>query len=363
MQENKGKLVILGVLIACLAVVGLLLSRKGNDPGTPIAGTSFSLMISIYDLRTPLGIAVDSDNNIYVSNTGESEVVVYDPDGVLKYRLSSVSDENGEEIKFYSPYGLAIDDENNKLYVCDYTVRVLDKSGKFLYNLTPPPEAVQDAPGLGTARPNMVSLYKDKVYVTSRDGIFVFDNQGNYITRWGSRGTGVGQYDFPNGIATDPDTGNIFVVDTNNWRVVSLTPDGKPRWIIGAWEDAGIGSPFHLPRSVAIGPDGLVYVSDVPDRILVFDQDGNLKAVIGERGTEDAQLNFPEGMAISDSNKLYIADRENNRVQVWQLTSDMPLPDTAEVQKFKNAMRTYQGAGSSSGSTTTGAATTAASGQ
>lgn len=83
----------------------------------------------------------------------------------------------------------------------------------------------------------------------------------------------------------------------------------------------------------------------------------------GERGTEDAQLNFPEGLAISSSNKLYIADRENNRVQVWQLTSEMPLPDTAEVEKFKKAMRTYQGAGSGSSTTKTGAATTAASGQ
>lgn len=363
MQENKGKLIILGVLIAALAIVGLLLSRKANDPGKQIAGTSFSLMISIYDLRTPLAVTVDGENNIYVSNTGESEVVVYDPDGVMQYRLSSINDEKGEEIKFYSPYGLAVDDENNKLYVCDYTVRVLDKAGNYLYSLTPPPEAVLDAPGLGTARPNMVSLYKDKVYVTSRDGIFVFDNTGKYITRWGTRGSAVGQYDFPNGIATDPETGNIFVVDTNNWRLVSLTPDGKPRWIIGAWEDAKIGSPFHLPRSVAIGPDGLVYVSDVPDRILVFDQDGTLKAIIGERGTEDAQLNFPEGMAISSSNKLYIADRENNRVQVWQLTSEMPLPDTAEVEKFKKAMRTFQGAGSGASTTKTGAATTATGGQ
>src|SRR3989304_669081 len=110
MQENKGKLVILGVLMRSLAIVGLLLSRKANDPGKQIAGTSFSLMTSIYDLKTPLGVAVDGDNKIYVSDT--------------------------------------------------IGVRVLDKAGNYLYSLNPPPEAVQDAPGLGTARPNMVSLYK-----------------------------------------------------------------------------------------------------------------------------------------------------------------------------------------------------------
>jgi DNA-binding beta-propeller fold protein YncE len=362
MQQNKGKLVILGVLIIALAIVGLLLSRKANQT-TPIAGTSFNLMTTIYDLRTPLGVAVDGEDKIYVSNTGESQVQVYDSSGALLYKLGTVTDDQGQEFKFYSPYGIAIDDDNNKVYIADYQLGVFDKDGKLLYKLTPPPESVDNTSGLGTPRPNQIALYKDKVFVTSRDGIYVFDKNGKYITRWGSRGSAVGQYDFPNGIGIDKNSGNIFVADTNNSRLVSLTQDGKIRWVIGAWEDAKIGSPFHLLRSVAVGPDGLVYVSDVPDRVLVLDQDGNLKAVIGERGTEDAQLNFPEGIAVSDSNKLYIADRENNRVQVWQLTSDMPLPDNAEVEKFKKANRKFEGMGAAGSNTTATTATGAAGGQ
>lgn len=363
MRNNKGKLVILGVLVLALAVTGLLLSRKTSQKGKPIAGTSFSLMTTIYDLKTPLGIAVDGDENIYVSDTGNSQIVRYDRDGVMQFKLGSVTDDKGQEMKFFSPYGIAVDDANNKVYVCDYQLHVLDKAGNFLYNLTPPPEAIKNAPGEGAARPNEVAVYKDKVYVTSRDGIYVFDDKGNYLTHWGTRGAAVGQFDFPNGIAVDPETGNLFVVDTNNWRLVSLTPEGKTRWAIGNWGDANIGSPFHLPRSVAFGPGGLIYVSDVPDRILVLDTDGNLKAIIGERGDQDAQLNFPEGLAVSPANRLFLDDRENDRVQVWQLTDNLPLPSTAEVDKFNKAKRSFDASGKqvvSGGTSTTPAGSGAA---
>ncbi len=359
MQENKGKLIILGVLIIALAVTGLTLSRKASQKGKPIAGTSFTLLTSFYDLKTPLGVAVDGNDNVYVSNTGNSEVIVYDSDGNLLYRINKFTDDQGQDMQLYSPYGLAVDDVNNKLYICDYSVRVLDKYGKYLYSLAPPEGVVVNPPGQAAARPNEVALYNNKVYVTSRDGVFIFDNQGKYLDHWGTRGDAMGQFDFPNGIAVDPNNGNVYVVDTNNWRLEALTADGKPRWAIGNWADAGIGSPFHLPRSVAISPNGLLYVSDIPDRILVFDLDGNLKSIIGERGTEDTQINFPEGMTVSSSNKLYVADRENNRVQIWQLVDELPTPGNADVEKFKKATRRFDTPAGAS-TTTTGVTTPAA---
>ena len=178
--------------------------------------------------------------------------------------------------------------------------------------------------------------------MTSRDGIYVFNAaDGQYLQHWGTRGSDVGQYDFPNGIAVDEETGNLFVVDVNNWRVTSLTTDGEIRWMLGRQEGGAVKSPFRLPRSVAVGPDGLVYVTDAPDRIIVLDQDGNLVAIIGERGTEDTKMNFPEGIFVSDSNQLMFADRENNRVQVWDLTDELDPPDPVEVQDFKDALRNY----------------------
>lgn len=343
MKDNRVKLAILITLVVAIAIVILLLLRGCQEEEKTVAGGAFTASMDIVDLHTPLGVTADQDGQIYISNTGASEVRVYSPEGEMLYKIDSGEDEKGEAFQYWSPYGIAYDDARGKLYVADYTVRVVDKEGNYFYSLTPPAEAITEDESVSTLRPNQVALTSDRVYVTSRDGIYVFDAEdGTFITHWGSRGPGVGQYDFPNGIAVDEETGNVFVVDVNNWRVVSLTSDGQVRWILGRQEDGAVKSPFRLPRSVAVGPDGLVYITDAPDRIVVLDQDGNLVSVEGERGTAEAQLNFPEGIYITDNNRLLVADRENNRVQVWDLAAEPNTADFTEVEKFKEALRNYQ---------------------
>jgi DNA-binding beta-propeller fold protein YncE len=339
-EKYKVRLIVLVVLLLVLAVVAFFLTRKSTNIST-VGGTNFGLALTIYDLQTPLGVTADDDENIYVADTGHSRLSVYDRDGNLLFKLESLQDDKtGREITFPSPYGLAVDNESGKLYVCDYSVYVLDKSGKFLSELTIPPGVVTASPSEGRMRPNEVALSRDRVFVTSRDGIYIWDkNTGQFLEHWGTRGKGVGQYDFPNGIAVDASNGNIFVADTNNWRIVALTPDGKVRWTLGNQEKENVSSPFHLVRSVAVGTDGLVYVTDAPDRIVVLDQDGNLKSILGERGTQETKLNFPEGLFISSHNRLYLADRENNRIQVWQLSNQLPVPSPADVDKFKKALK------------------------
>ncbi len=343
MRDNRVKLAILIVLLVAIAIVVLLLLRGCREEERTVAGGAFTASMDILDLHTPLGVTADQTGQIYISNTGASEVRVYSPEGDMLYKIDSGEDDKGEAFQYWSPYGIAYDDAREKLYVADYIVRVIDKEGNFKYNLVPPPEAVTTDQSQSGLRPNQVALSSDRVYVTSRDGIYIFDAEdGTFITHWGTRGPGVGQYDFPNGIAVDEETGNIFVVDVNNWRVVSLDMDGNVRWILGRQEDGAVKSPFRLPRSVAVGPDGFVYVTDAPDRIIILDQDGNLVSIVGERGTEEAQLNFPEGIYITQDNWLLVADRENNRVQVWSLTSEPDPADPVEVEKFKESLRDYQ---------------------
>ncbi|MHB1325926.1 MAG: 6-bladed beta-propeller [Thermoleophilia bacterium] len=336
--RTKVKLIILIVLILLLALVAFFVIKKWGE-NKPIASASFNLVFSIEDVRTPLGVATNADGTIYVSDTGNSRVGVYDKNGELQYHILNV-EEGDKSIPFRSPYGIVVDDVRNKVYVCDYAVRVMDKGGKFLYDLIPPPEAVSQASGESSPRPNEVALYQDRVYVTSRDGIYIFSAEdGKFLTHWGSRGKQIGQYDFPNGITVDPDNGNIYVVDTNNWRVVALANDGTVRWVLGNLYDEDIPSPFHLPRSIALGPDGLLYISDIPDRIVALDQEGNLKSLLGERGTEENKFNFPEGLTFAADRRILVADRENNRVQVWRLTDRLPVPSQPDVEKFKKALK------------------------
>ncbi len=303
MRDNRVKLAILVILIIALVIAILLLLRSCEDEQT-VAGGAFTSALNISDLRTPLGVTTDENGNIYVSNTGASEVVVYNGNGEMLYKIDGGEDENGQPFDYASPYGLAVDDESGKLYIADYTLRVVDKEGNFLYNLSPPPEAITADQSQRAIRPNQVALAAGRVFVTSRDGIYVFDaKDGAYLEHWGTRGPGKDQFDFPNGIAADEETGNIFVVDVNNWRVTSLTTTGNLRWILGRQDNGAVKSPFRLPRSVAVGPDGLVYVTDAPDRIVVLDQAGNLVGIIGERGTEETQLNFPEGIYVADDGR------------------------------------------------------------
>lgn len=337
----RRRLIILAVLLVLLLLAALLLNRKENQRGQ-ITGSSFSFLVSIYDLTDPLGVATDRDENIYVSNTGSSEVIVYDKEGVRQRKIEDTKDEKGAPLRFYSPYGIAVDDDNDKLYVADYNwqgVRVLTREGEFLYNLPKTPQDIPLDPTMGFT-PFGVAVGNDHVYVVSKDGIYVFDTEGNYQTHWGSRGSEIGQYDFPNGIAVDRESGNLFVADSLNRRVVSLDRDGKIRWVLGvtSGEDQSV---FQLPRSVAVGPDGLVYITDTFwHKIFVVDQNGKLISEFGERGTEDGQFSFPEGLAVSSSDRLYVADRQNNRVQIWQMATPLPEPPQADPQKFLNSLKT-----------------------
>ncbi|MFA6001610.1 MAG: hypothetical protein WC828_05790 [Thermoleophilia bacterium] len=340
----RRRVIALAILVVVLVIAGILLLIKMNEK-REITGSSFSFLVSIYDLTSPMGVATDRDEQIYVSNTGKSEVNVYDMDGVLNRKLDDTVDEKGEPLRFYSPYGIAVDDARDKLYISDYSwggVRVLTKEGEFLYNLPKNPADLPLDPSLGWS-PFSVAVGEDRIYVSSKDGIYVFGLEGEFIAHWGTRGNEMGQYDYPNGVAVDRATGNLFVTDTINRRVVSLNSEGKLRWVLGV-VDAGKGdaSVFQLPRSVAIGNDGLVYVTDTfSHRIVVLDQDGTLVSMFGERGTDDAQFSFPEGLTISSSDRLYVADRQNNRLQIWQLAPPLPSVTPADVKRFGGALKKF----------------------
>jgi DNA-binding beta-propeller fold protein YncE len=326
------------ILIIVLALVAFLLIRR---PERQVATTgSFSFITSVYGLETPLGVAADDQDNFWISNTGLSQVLKYDINAV-QLGVLDTKDENGEQIVFNSPYGIEIDNEKNRVYVSDYNwrgVRVLTKDGDFLFNIPRDPAALPLDPALGWA-PYDSAVYQDRVYVTSKDGVWVFDDEGNFIQHWGTKGTEQGQYDYPNGIAADPNNGNIYVADTLNRRIVALNPGGEIRWILGPDKQNPAVSTLQLPRSVFVDQNGHVYVTDTfAHMVLVFDTNGKLLTQIGGRGTADAQFNFPEGIAVSPSGRMYIADRENGRVQIWQTAEELPEIDEDLPIKFEQSL-------------------------
>jgi len=154
---------------------------------------------------------------------------------------------------------------------------------------------------------------------TSPDGdpVVVLDPRGNLLRSWGR-----GLYQIPHGIRLDP-AGNVWTVDANLSRVLKFTPQGEKLLEI---EVGGITDPtaaFCGATDIAFSPagNGHVYVSDgyCNGRVVEYDATGRKVTEWGSRGTGPGQFNNAHGIAIGADGNVYVADRENGRLQWFDL--------------------------------------------
>jgi DNA-binding beta-propeller fold protein YncE len=110
------------------------------------------------------------------------------------------------------------------------------------------------------------------------------------------------------------------VADTWNHRIQKFAPDGRFLMSWGGLVDTsrdpqGAPGKFWGPRSIAIGSDGLLYITDTGNkRIEVFDQNGTFQRAFGGAGSEAGQFNEPVGLAF-DGDTLLVTDAWNGRIQ------------------------------------------------
>ena len=178
-----------------------------------------------------------------------------------------------------------------------------------------------------------------------------FTPDGTFLRQWGGSGTGpdkfgqINGYAFgPTGLAIAPD-GTIFIADTWNHRIAAFTPDGKPLRQWGSFFN-GQENPaalpqrtgdFYGPRGIAVGPDGLLYVTDTGNsRVQVFDQSGKFVRAFGALGTGPGQMDNPVGIAARPDGTIAVADTNNARVLLFsaagQFQRALPVPDWATVR-------------------------------
>ena len=155
----------------------------------------------------------------------------------------------------------------------------------------------------------------ENVYVADTDihRIQKFTSSGEFITKWGSEGTGNGEFDEPRGIAIDG-AGNVYVADTWNHRIQKFTPSGA---FITKWGNRGSGDgEFHSPWGIAINGAGDVYVTDSSnDRIQKFTLSGAFITKWGSEGTGNGEFDQPRGIAIDGAGDVYVVDSSNDRIQ------------------------------------------------
>lgn len=158
------------------------------------------------------------------------------------------------------------------------------------------------------------------LYVTEagNNRVQKFDSNGNFLMKFGSGGTGDGQFQAPKGIAVDSG-GNIYVTDFSNHRVQKFDSEGNFLLKFGT-SGSGDGQ-FNQPVSIAIDSVGNLYVADTGNnRVQKFDSNGNFLLKFGTPGNGNGQFNGAEGVAIDSGNNVYVLDQWNGRVQKFSST-------------------------------------------
>ena len=160
---------------------------------------------------------------------------------------------------------------------------------------------------------------KDNVYVFNRGThpMIVFDPGGNVVRTWGD-----GIFTNPHGVTIGPDD-SVYCVDNFDHTVRKFTPDGKLLMTLGAENQhspAMSGIPFNEPTHLAVDSQtGELYVADgyANARVHKFSPDGRLLFSWGESGTDPGQFNIVHNIVTDKEGWVYVADRENHRIQVF----------------------------------------------
>ena len=158
------------------------------------------------------------------------------------------------------------------------------------------------------------------------DPVLQFDLEGNLLQSFGA-----GMFAWPHGMYVDDD-GNVWVADAlgfgdqpPGWGhiVVKFSPDGEVLLTLGEQGVAGDG-PNHLtkPSDIVVAPNGDIFVADGHDaggsnRIVKFDSEGNYLMEWGSTGGDHGDFSDPHALAMDSQGRLFVADRYNNRIQIF----------------------------------------------
>jgi len=267
---------------------------------------------SLYGVWGPMGIAVSDDGSrIYVTQTEvETAVIVFDGRGNELTRLAPP--ETGTDHVFVY---VAIDPLSGDIYVSDRlgtAIQIYAPDGTFRRTLDAPTTLAGWQPlGLAfTAAGNLLvtDAGAGRVYELAPDG--------SLIRTIGA----IGQFSFPNAVAVDG-TGTMYVSDSNNGRLVVLDPSGVQ---IATLRRGPYEGDLGMPRGLAIDDEARLYVVDTTDQsVKVYRQPAQAIGQpaylgrFGAYGRADGAFSFPNAVATDARGRVYVADWDNDRVQIW----------------------------------------------
>ena len=231
-------------------------------------------------LRKPLGVAEDDAGNLYVVDTTTKRVMVYDLEGNYQ---TAIGVDSGLE----RPVGIAVTPDGDRIYVVE------------------------------TGGVN-----------SENHGVHIFDRRGKKIRSITTRGSGDGEFNLPLDCALAPD-GNLYVVDTGNFRLQVL--DGEGNFLRALGKAGRYAGQFSHPKGIAIDREGKIYVSDTTFGIFqIFNSEDQILMAVGGRSESGGLGKFllPAGISVDVDGRIYVVDQFFRKLEVFRpaaLAEDWPV--------------------------------------
>jgi len=311
-------------------------------------------------IESPMGVAVDSSDNIYVSDrasrliwkiepSGRATVIAgtgksTGPDGLPRERVPA------RDVDFASPEGVAVDKDGNILIAdsLNHAILKIDREG-YLTQIAGNGRRGFNGDGIPATEASLSAPYD--VRVDSRGDIYIADVSNHRVRKIDGNGvistvagTGVAGYsgdgglaihaqlNMPYGIIPDND-GNLLIADSDNNVVRKIGRDGIIHTIAGngqpGYEGDGGASPaakLNSPQALAVDRDGRLYIDDEHNNAIRFiERDGTMRTLVGSKGpgfsgdgrpASVAQIADPENIFVRKDGSILICARDNARLRI-----------------------------------------------
>jgi streptogramin lyase len=327
-------------MVRMIDPLGVVTTLAGNGiagyPNGPVPGAN---------LDYPYGIAIDATGNLYVGSEGLNLIEKISPSGVvvtLAGKEGDIGDANGtvSEASFFSPLGVAVDAAEN-VYVADYgnnLIRKISPSGDV--------STLAGSGAYGSTNSTATASFNSPngVAVDDIGDIYVADYFNNVIraispsgvvgTMAGTGSVGAANgidllatFNYPYGVAVDG-SGNIYVADVHNNMIRKITSFGEVGTLAGSGKEGhangtGTAASFFSPQGVAVDAAGNVYVADQGNNLIrKITSSGAVTTLAGSgasgsvNGMGTAASFFgPTGLAVDAAGNVYVADQLNNMIR------------------------------------------------
>jgi DNA-binding beta-propeller fold protein YncE len=302
-------------LVLLLLAVWYLLFRKPIGEIIPpvVAQPVPAYQYSLYNFTKPQDVAVSLDGSrIYVTQTdGTEETLVVDRQGTKIGALTPPAGASGQA------YYLAVNPKSGEVWTSDRrdgAVYVYSAEGTFEKTFDPG-ATIKSWQPLGIGFDPAGDVFVGDVAGTVPT-VHEFGPDGSWIRDFGA----TAGLSTPSGIAEDA-AGNVYVADTNNGRLVVFSPTGDQIGLVGRGVAAG---DLGLPVGVGVDDKGRILVVDSSaSAVQIYQpiQPGargpEFVSAFGLQGNADGQFMYPNGIGLDNRGRIYVADWNNDRLQVW----------------------------------------------